>query len=195
MHLSTTTQNGNQMEKESTSNEKHQTDEEIADYDSPSLIPEHLTEPADPGPALEQHPTPPQPHCSSHVPILTAKADLEGEHVKTARASQRGAGHDDVVVGHPPQLNQAPDVVDQEIGDSTANPAIPDLANIVTIKHLDQLLAAVEDLSENSNALELTGEPRSWQEAKQSGDSKKWEMVYREELDSLKQMGVYQLIP
>ena len=38
-------------------------------------------------------------------------------------------------------------------------------------------------------------EPRTWEEAKRSPDATRWESGYREELKSLKEMGVYELVP
>ena len=45
------------------------------------------------------------------------------------------------------------------------------------------------------STLEFEDEPRTWQEAKTSTDAKHWEEGYRNELKSLKNMGVYKLIP
>ena len=45
------------------------------------------------------------------------------------------------------------------------------------------------------STLEFEDELRSWQEAKASPDAKRWEEGYHDELRSLKDMGVYKLIP
>ncbi|KAG6877478.1 hypothetical protein C0993_006946 [Termitomyces sp. T159_Od127] len=47
--------------------------------------------------------------------------------------------------------------------------------------NLEQLLAAAKELSDDPTAPEISGEPRTWHEAKQTGDSAKWEAVYWDE--------------
>ena len=45
------------------------------------------------------------------------------------------------------------------------------------------------------STLEFEDEPKTWDEAKQSINAKHWEEGYRDELKSLKEMGVYKLVP
>ena len=45
------------------------------------------------------------------------------------------------------------------------------------------------------STLEFEDEPKTWEEAKQSADAQRWEDGYRDELKSLKEMGVYKLVP
>ena len=45
------------------------------------------------------------------------------------------------------------------------------------------------------STLDFKDEPKMWEEAKHSADAKWWEEGYRDELTSLKEMGVYKLIP
>lgn len=44
-------------------------------------------------------------------------------------------------------------------------------------------------------AIDLGDEPRTLKEALESPDASRWEEAYREELRSLKEMGVYKFIP
>jgi hypothetical protein len=44
-------------------------------------------------------------------------------------------------------------------------------------------------------SLQFEDEPKTWDEAKNSADAGRWEAGYRDELKSLKDMGVYKLIP
>ncbi|KAJ3983246.1 hypothetical protein F5890DRAFT_1396737, partial [Lentinula detonsa] len=38
-------------------------------------------------------------------------------------------------------------------------------------------------------------EPNTWEEAKNSADSTQWRLAYEDELRSLKEMGVYKIVP
>lgn len=59
-----------------------------------------------------------------------------------------------------------------------------------------EILAALSDFPDlNPATMDFQDEPRTWDEAVNSTDSEKWRKGYREELDSLKEMGVYKLIP
>jgi hypothetical protein len=61
---------------------------------------------------------------------------------------------------------------------------------------IDQALSAISEMPQiDPSTLEFEDEPRSWKEAKGSVDAKRWEEGYRDELKSLKEMGVYKLIP
>lgn len=76
-----------------------------------------------------------------------------------------------------------------------SNLALSDLANIATINDLEHLLIAAEGSSVDIATPGATDKPRTWQEAKLSGDSGRWETAYHEKLESLKEMSVYKLIP
>lgn len=71
---------------------------------------------------------------------------------------------------------------------------IPDLANIASLEQIEHLLVAAEAL-DNPISLDLGDEPQTWRQAQESADAKRWEDAYRDELKSLKDMGVYKLIP
>ena len=61
---------------------------------------------------------------------------------------------------------------------------------------VDQALSAISEMLQiDPSTLEFEDKPRSWKEAKASVDAKRWEEGYRDELKSLKEMGVYKLIP
>ena len=58
------------------------------------------------------------------------------------------------------------------------------------------LLAAIADISNvNPKSLNFEEIPNTWEQAKSSCDAVKWEAGYRDELKSLLEMGVYDLIP
>ena len=61
---------------------------------------------------------------------------------------------------------------------------------------VDRALSAISEMPQiDPSSLEFDDEPRTWKEAKASADAKRWEEGYRDELKSLKDMGVYKLIP
>jgi len=61
---------------------------------------------------------------------------------------------------------------------------------------IDQALSAISEMLQiDPSTLEFKDEPRSWKEAKGSADAKCWEEGYHDKLKSLKEMGVYKLIP
>ena len=63
-------------------------------------------------------------------------------------------------------------------------------------EQVDQVLSAISEMTKiDPSTLEFEDEPKTWEEAKRSADAKRWEEGYRDELTSLKEMGVYQLIP
>ena len=61
-------------------------------------------------------------------------------------------------------------------------------------KRIDDALAAISDIPQTDLENFDLDEPNSWDEAKSSSYSEQWEMGYKEELQSLKDMGVYRLI-
>jgi hypothetical protein len=98
-----------------------------------------------------------------------------------------------------PQLNST--------NNNTNDQAIADLCNAVNrlaiddgtvnseeAKRIDDALAAISDIPQTDLENFDLNEPNSWDETKSSSYSEQWEMGYREELQSLKDMGVYRLI-
>ena len=62
--------------------------------------------------------------------------------------------------------------------------------------HVDRALFAISEMPQiDLSSLEFDNEPRTWKEAKASANAKHWEEGYHNELKSLKDMGVYKLIP
>ena len=61
---------------------------------------------------------------------------------------------------------------------------------------VDWALSAISEMPQiDPSSLDFDDEPRTWKEAQMSADAKRWEEGYRDELKSLKDMGVYKLIP
>ena len=61
---------------------------------------------------------------------------------------------------------------------------------------VDRALSAISEMPQiDPSALEFEDEPRLWKDAQASADAKRWEEGYRDELKSLKDIGVYKLIP
>ena len=94
------------------------------------------------------------------------------------------------------EARNAPEIVE--------NAAIAELMEIFRTLNLgdiegdriDQALSAISGMPQiDPLTLEFEDEPRNWKEAKASVDAKRWEEGYRDELKSLKEMGVYKLIP
>ena len=69
-----------------------------------------------------------------------------------------------------------------------------DLAHMASMESIEHLLAIAKSLGDPC-MIDLNDEPRMWEEAKVSVHAKQWEAGYRDELNSLKDMGVYKLIP
>lgn len=60
----------------------------------------------------------------------------------------------------------------------------------------DWTLAAISEITDiDPSLLEFEDEPKTWKEAKNSVDEKRWREGYEEELKSLQEMGVYKLVP
>lgn len=160
-----------------------------------------------PAAAIELPVAPVEPRRSSHIPVPSAKTRPEnhpmtqlecavqesreaGERLRLARAErQRGVAAAENAPDLPENQAEAPN-----IDGNDQPPEEPDLANITTMEEIEHLLAAVEALSDPIT-LEADDEPRTWKEAQESADARQWEEAYREELRSLKEMGVYQLVP
>ena len=63
-------------------------------------------------------------------------------------------------------------------------------------EQIDQVLCAISEMTKiDPSTLEFEDEPKTWEEAQQSADAKHWEEGDRDELKSLKDIGVYKLIP
>lgn len=58
----------------------------------------------------------------------------------------------------------------------------------------DQILAAISQVGD-IEPLPINEKPKTWSEARNGPDTERWEEAYKEELKSLKDMGVYRLIP
>jgi hypothetical protein len=59
-----------------------------------------------------------------------------------------------------------------------------------------ELLALISEMNTlDPESLQFEDEPKTWDEARNSADAGRWEAGYRDELKSLKDMGVYKLIP
>ncbi|GLB45783.1 hypothetical protein LshimejAT787_2900110 [Lyophyllum shimeji] len=74
----------------------------------------------------------------------------------------------------------------------------PDIANLAAAADVDpdQLFALItESGGVDPASLVSEDEPRTWREAQASADARRWEEGYRDELKSLKDMGVYKLVP
>ena len=64
------------------------------------------------------------------------------------------------------------------------------------VEQVDQVLSAISEMTKiDLSTLEFKDEPKMWEEAKHSADAKWWEEGYTDELTSLKEMGIYKLIP
>ena len=82
------------------------------------------------------------------------------------------------------------------------DPSIEDLCDAVdhltisedNTKEIDDILAAISNLPQADLENFNLDEPNTWNEAKASSYSEQWEIGYREELQSLKDMGVYRLL-
>ena len=80
------------------------------------------------------------------------------------------------------------------------NDAINDLSHVC--ENLDlgdqahELLALISEMSAlDPESLQFEDEPKTWDSAKTSVDTAYWEAGYKDELMSLRDMGVYKLIP
>lgn len=65
-------------------------------------------------------------------------------------------------------------------------------------ENLDQILTAL-NMTEHDLGIDAEdmdpGVPKTWNQAKESPDAERWKLAYKDELKSLKEMGVYRLIP
>jgi Reverse transcriptase (RNA-dependent DNA polymerase) len=88
--------------------------------------------------------------------------------------------------------------------DHTPDPMIDHDRDVITdlINNLDlgdqahQFHALISEMVDfDPESLQFEDDPKTWEEAKSSADAEKWREGYLEELKSLKDMGVYKLIP
>ena len=76
------------------------------------------------------------------------------------------------------------------------NPSIVDKATQMALHDTNSFFAALAKFIElNTSTFECTDEPRTWEEALQLVDCEIWRSGYIDELNSLKEMGVYILVP
>ena len=66
--------------------------------------------------------------------------------------------------------------------------------NINNTKEIDDILSAISNLPQEDLENFNLDEPNTWNKAKSSSYSEQWEIEYKEELQSLKDMGVYKLL-
>lgn len=86
-----------------------------------------------------------------------------------------------------PAINHDHDII-AELCQSLGNLDLSDQAH--------QFHALISEMADfNPESLQFKDDPRTWEEAKNSIDAEWWKEGYMEELKSLKDMGVYKLIP
>jgi hypothetical protein len=78
----------------------------------------------------------------------------------------------------------------------TQNPLTPDAGLTAReLKRIDKVLASVASEMDPGGLEAEIDDPKSWKEVRMMDDGEEWEGAVREELDSLKEMEVYELIP
>jgi hypothetical protein len=81
-------------------------------------------------------------------------------------------------------------------GDDIKNDLHQAFGNLDLGDQAHELLALISEMTDlDLESLQFKDEPKTWNEAKTSVDATRWEARYRDELKSLKEMGVYKLIP
>ncbi|RDB23169.1 Retrovirus-related Pol polyprotein from transposon TNT 1-94 [Hypsizygus marmoreus] len=149
---------------------------------------------------------PPAPRRSTRNPMPTARVNPDnppktrtqitveesraaGERSKAARTECQKALE---------ELRQAIERNDPRIIDGAAIEELNhtfEALNLDDADH-DRVLAAISEAGGiDPSTLEFDDEPKTWAEAQASPDAKRWEEGYHEELKSLKDMGVYKLVP
>lgn len=68
-----------------------------------------------------------------------------------------------------------------------------DLVNAISLNQIEELIFIAESLN-NPAHLDLNNKPCSLKEAQQSANAAYWKNVYKEEIRSLKEMGVWELV-
>lgn len=170
---------------------------EMEDTASADLVPEHE---ADNGPALtdarQEENANQQPRRSNRARQPTEKVTAEGERaptrldramgevreserrVKEQRAERRAAQNE--------TMSREQASADEQVPAPTQD--LPEIDH-------DRILAAITQFGDLDPLPMIEEEPRTWEEAKRGLNAAKWEEGYKEELQSLKDMGVYRLIP
>ena len=94
----------------------------------------------------------------------------------------------------------------------TMPPALPPDPRITDNNAIQELIETLQDLEESKmdpierilaaigsmpevDPLNKGDEPHNWKEAQESPDAEKWKKGYLEELQGLKELGIYKLVP
>ena len=138
----------------------------------------------------------PQPCQSNRIPVPTVRADPKNAPMsQTQKAVQESvAAGEQLRAQHEADRTRELEILNQETENHERDLVAPDLANIALLHDIECLLTATQGLHDHSEP-DIHDEPRTWVEAKQSGDAQQWEAAYRDELKSLRDMGVYKLVP
>ncbi|KAK0468820.1 hypothetical protein IW261DRAFT_1573432 [Armillaria novae-zelandiae] len=109
-------------------------------------------------------------------------------HVKAIQDEQRRALAElrAAVPPHDPEI--ADGATQRELQETLADSLGPENA-----QYLDDLFATLGHSA--YSAIQLEDEPNSWEEAQASADAQHWLKGYQDELKSLKEMGIYKLVP
>lgn len=120
--------------------------------------------------------------------VMTEVKESE-RRVKEMRAEKK-VGRQAVTTDQEVEAQRSSDIVGKQAPVPTPDDPDPE-------PDLDQILAAILTSPSDISPLPITIEdkPRTWEEAKRGPDAEKWESRYKDELKSLKEMGVYKLIP
>jgi hypothetical protein len=150
-----------------------------------------------------------QPRRSSRIPIKTADKSegmVKSSHLQeticlSRESAQRKAAERKERRANGPKSQQNPTVTNAD------DQAIKDLCDAVdhlTIgdgimsneeaERIDNILAAILSIPQTDLDNFGLDKPNTWNEARSSSYSEQWELGYREELQSLKDMGVYKLL-
>ena len=149
-----------------------------------------------------------QLHWSAHVRKPAEKASMDGQKYQSHLAAAVAEAHlsakriREACTAHLQCIQELHDGVPLVSQASTGSEAIQLLKEIVnnpedpmsseTARRLDDMLITVSNEMPNFVFKE---EPCTWEEAKHSHDAVWWENGYWEELRSLKEMGMYELVP
>ena len=162
-------------------------EEDVLPHEDP--IPTHDNDPPRRSTRIAEKSTEQKPSCTQTAVQESTEA---GVHLREAHAERK---------------KTLQDIWDEE---ERNDPAIVENAAIAKLKQIfrtldfgddinqpvDQALSSIYETPQiDLSTLEFEDEPKTWAEAKASADAKRWEEGYRDELKSLKEMGVYKLIP
>jgi hypothetical protein len=97
------------------------------------------------------------------------------------------------------EMKTAVPPVDQAAVDDPAIQELQTLMGDLRINQESSNYAQIEEIysaiSENARNLDFEDEPNTWEEAKESGDAERWRQGYLDELKSLRDRDVYELVP